>query len=698
MLFRSKRDVMARLRLCSLLMVWLVVARAHAQDMGAPDMSAPPCTPGACQPPSPITGLPLSPVAPYIAPVPGKSKEDPNQTGTYKCPDGYPLDCNLAKPNAPGVCCPAGSTCDGQGGCGGGGLCVAYALNVISSPLTAGGTQTYCAVNNWFDGRLGGGRPVCAPVSAQSLTSEWSQIDGVSGSTSDFISKNMGGCAGGGCQFPLSTSFHGYVVRYRGFLDIPKEWANKRVHFGVSAGPAAELVIYDGMTGYILVALPPDTIGLSNNNYHGTSTVVFSSAGLYPIEANFFSQGPGGEIEVSVNPVSETSFSDITVPEIITPANATLSQSGFKLLSAGSFFQSARGRITTPPAGAAGTCNQCPRKFAGSTDIGPKVGCPDGYFCNEAAICEACNTDAHCAGNSCNCCAPGTRCVFDSEGTQNFICAQCLNDSGCSAEKYCDKSTHACVDKPATGAAGPAEQACSPSAPLKANGCQDKDRRPFCLGGAVCVECRDDLDCQATLPGHYCLSGQCVECKTDRRCGPNCLSCGEDRPFCVSGGAQPRCARCYQDSQCPGSECSRDQECTKPSTMTCASPTPYAFGDRCVECYASSQCPCGKECVDNQCQVFKCSEAAQCNGDQCCDTTSGECYAGTCSAVGPAPCCSAGQLGAPGFSGHAAPDPLERQQAAARAALVLLLVLVLPAGTLWRRRRRPDAGPGKDAS
>ncbi|HZN94591.1 MAG TPA: OmpA family protein, partial [Myxococcales bacterium] len=182
--------------------------------------------------------------------------------------------------------------------------------------------------------------------------------------------------------------------------------------------------------------------------------------------------------------------------------------------------------------------------------------------------------------------------------------------------------------------------------------------------------------------GEYCVSGECAACKTDRRCGSRCESCGGDTPYCDDGSGAPRCVRCRGDPDCgAGGTCDRGTgECTAAATTGCLAtcgPGTVCDGSRCVQCYADSQCGCSGVCdvALGQC-VAGCNSSVDCGPAEYCSLSAGSCKRGRVKPdtepKGGGICCA----GAPSA------DPV----AVGLAAVVLLWL----AGSSSRRRR---AGP-----
>jgi Cys-rich repeat protein len=154
--------------------------------------------------------------------------------------------------------------------------------------------------------------------------------------------------------------------------------------------------------------------------------------------------------------------------------------------------------------------------------------------------------------------------------------------------------------------------------------------RPFCLDGQVCVECRNDLECG---DGKFCLSGECASCTDDRHCGERCEACGKDAPFCLTDGttAGSSCVQCRTDAECPGGTCdSATHTCVNSGAcaVTCAEDL-VCNGSACVQCFADAHCPCGGTCdtATNTCST-SCEDSGDCLGVEHCSASTQVCERG----------------------------------------------------------------------
>lgn len=553
-------------------------------------------------------------------------------------------------------------------------------------------------------------------------------------------------CPPPGCEFTATLANGGsftfkedFGSRFRGFLNVASDLVDVSIHFGFFTDDAVALVVYDkDRTPHYVVSRGP-TLGTAQ--WRITNQVKFKNPGLYPVEVVHAQIQEAAVLEWSMllDPMGQFKDFERSVSDPNLPPPVPLSQSGFVLLPPDRFFQTINGML---PYSDANRCEQCPRRFVNAPGGGPKVGCSDDdHFCNDAAVCApcrekehcgslcnqcgadrpicadvngvqqcvecvtdvdcqngvkgrngrceknvcvACDTPQSCAGNSCNCCPPETPlcAVVDPAMGAAPRCVECRGDADCMGfpdRRLCDLVNHRCTAKAADCNS---DDRCGP-------GCvkcpaEGQDRRPYCLDGKVCVQCRSDLDCGA---GRYCLSGECFPCITDRRCGSACRSCGGDAPFCRSGGSaeNAQCVRCFDDSQCgDAGHCDKAKgTCQNSCPMSCDKGL-VCNGSKCVECYASTQCPCGKSC---QVSIGKCSndcnDTTDCQADQCCSPDSHKCEVGRCkpgvSAHGGALCCQAAPAGV-----TAAPDAGERSRWWDYVWAGLLLI-PLP---LWLARRR----------
>ncbi|MDI1475086.1 outer membrane exchange protein TraA family protein [Polyangium sp. y55x31] len=98
--------------------------------------------------------------------------------------------------------------------------------------------------------------------------------------------------------------------------------------------------------------------------------------------------------------------------------------------------------------------------------------------------------------------------------------------------------------------------------------------------------------------GYYCNDAAvCAPCDTDELCGPSCVKCAFDTPFCVNINGNVQCGACKTDEDCTGGFV------CNPDTKTCD------------ECNSASDCPKGEACVEHKCEP--CSTSAECAGASC---------------------------------------------------------------------------------
>jgi outer membrane exchange protein TraA len=608
------------------------------------------------------------------------------------------------------------------------GLCAAYRLlgsgvdpTMIFKPRSpgfpsTGATEFPDSINAFMDGMTGGpmsGMRIDETMQSPFDLTNFSVTLGVD-SRGDFIStRNCPPYMGkdDGCWFPAAP--HDPLVlqspfgsRFRGFLNVLPEWVNQNIHFGFITDDAVAMYIYTKAKPPIgpeakLVISRGAVIGSSR--YRVTNTVRFTKAGLYPIEVTYAQYDSAAALEMVV--LFDPSFVDI---DQIASVGTPLGTNRFTLdyTQPTQFFQTASGVL--PYDGSPTRCRQCPRSVANVPNQ-PAGTCDAGMFCNEAAVCAPCIGDQFC-GKSCReCLAPEPYCIRDPrDPSGDYLCAECVDDSHCTAGRKCVQGK--CVN-PCNCCPG---QFCVPTDPTKPearncsqcrtdgdcgsgkcdllNGrCVDKlpdcnsdercgkncvscpdstkddpqGKRPYCLNGEVCVQCRYDADCKV---GTFCRSGDCVPCTDDRHCGPNCKTCGvdyviepdgsisnkppTDKPFCYSPDNRTesaKCVRCLADKDCgEGGTC---DPTTKQCNTTCLTPcaaNQVCDGQKCVQCFTSAQCPCGI-CVDGACTP-NCETSSDCLGTQCCSKDSKTCVAGRCkpglTAHGGALCCSGAQIGA----------------------------------------------------
>jgi outer membrane exchange protein TraA len=520
----------------------------------------------------------------------------------------------------------------------------------------------------------------------------------------DFISAAIPNCKTGGCDFAQNDTTTSFATRLRGYLNVRPEWVGKSVHFGFYADDAVSLTLFDNAQVQYPVVTRPPVLGAPT--WRTTNTVIFVKPGLYPVEILHAAIVEHSALEMSYFIGSFTDFES--------PANQAgslnLQANGFTLFPPYLFFQADDGSQAFPNAD---QCVQCNRQMAGLPGNG---GCGPGYRCNNAALCSPCNSaincgpscspcgvstpvclninetytcvqcnrnsdcgtqvcdlethtckecnedrdcptgkfcaveeheckqcnvDAQCgrgqtcrdhacvscdtkdacAGASCNCCPGGDdiQCAVLTPGGPP-TCVECTADSECGTGKRCDTINGKCVEKVAE---------CNTADKCGPNCVRCPNERPFCMDGQVCVECRNDLECGN---GRYCVSGECSPCATDRRCGTRCESCGGDKPFCLSSDGtaeRARCVRCLADGDCENGTCDLSTNtCTSSCALTCPDGL-VCNGFQCVGCYANSQCPCGGSCDPdtNRC-VAECSDSGDCAASEHCTLIAKTCEPG----------------------------------------------------------------------
>jgi outer membrane exchange protein TraA len=516
------------------------------------------------------------------------------------------------------------------------GLCVASAISVNPTIDFPQSTTIYNQQVNVFLEAHSGDRITSVMRSVFDLSN-----NDVTGpmllSYGDFTNSMPGACRMGGCDFVVNNTTTSFASRFRGFFNVTSDLAGHPLHIGFYLDDAVSLTFYDKSQNAYPVMTRPPVLGAAT--WRSTNTVTFSKAGLYPLEIVYVQIVEHAALEMSV---LDGAFTDFELP-VSQVGSINLDTAGFKLLGQSNFFETDDG---APPFSDPSRCAQCDRQFANLPGNG---GCGPGLYCNEAALCAPCNSSLFC-GPSCSPCGGNTPFCVNLNGQST--CVQCLSDSDCMGGHKCDQASLNCVHcdtrESCAGAScnccsGPASLKCEPltmgGTPLcvecasdgecgkglvcdTVNGrcvqqlapciadqrCGDNcvdctktggvspdgttaPRRPFCLDGLVCVECRADTDCAA---GSFCISGECAPCAVDRRCGPRCGSCGGDTPFCLSDGsaANARCVRCRNDADCVAGRCDpKSHQCGSSCAMTCAAGL-HCDGARCVECYADTHCPC----------------------------------------------------------------------------------------------------------
>jgi outer membrane exchange protein TraA len=532
---------------------------------------------------------------------------------------------------------------------------------------------------------------------------------GLKASFGDFIDAALQyGCKTGGCDFVVNDTTTNFGSRFRGFLNVTPDLANKPIHVGLYVDQTVSLTFYDKtLTPYIAVLRPAD---LGATTWRTTNTVTFQQPGLYPLEILY--------AEIKEHAAIEMSYYIGNFVDFERPANdppiVQLDDANFTLFKETQFFHALSGTPSYPDLD---TCKQCDRQFI---NVPGNNGCDSGYYCNEAALCspcdsallcgpscspcggdtpfcinvngqlqcgackddldckegfscdpvthtcnecnvdsdcpqgdmcvdhkcEPCNTSDSCAGNSCNCCPPGdngkTMMCAPLGGEESPSCVECVADKDCTTG-ICDVQIGRCVPQVRPNQAPSCcGESCVNCATVE-GGLKKPNGQPlyeFCLPGPVgtaCAQCRNDLDCGED--GKFCLSGECVPCTRDKRCGERCESCGGETPFCYGQtAASATCVRCIDDDQCNGATCNKQTHQCEPNgcLVSCSGDKPYCNGAACVECYADAQCPCGGTCdlTSKKCSP-SCKTNVDCLGNEHCRWTEDE-IAKEC-ALGPMP-------------------------------------------------------------
>lgn len=494
----------------------------------------------------------------------------------------------------------------------------------------------------------------------------------------DFTDAMAPECKTGGCDLPIVDSTVAFASRLRGYLNVTEPMAGKPFHIGLFADDAVSLTFFGANNAIYPVITRPPQLGFSA--WRVSNTVTFQKPGLYPVEILYAEIGEDAALEMSM---FEGTFTDIE--EVIGEPNS-LKKAGFKLFQPTAFFQTLSGEhpfgdpnqckqcdrqyvnkgntdcvpgyycneaAVCAPCDSALLCGPSCSPCGGDTPFCVNIngqnacgGCRTDYDCKEGFSCDPikhvcneceenddcprgeictdhscvpCELNEACAGNSCNCCPAGsngkpmTCSHLDANGAA--VCIECETNADCTEGRLCDGLTGHCVDEIKTHAT---PDCCGE------NCATCPSDFPFCLPGPIgtaCAECRSDMDCG---DGKFCLSGQCVSCIRDRRCGMRCESCGGDTPYCV--GQIPDkavCARCVHDSQCAAGTCNQlTHECEPGCQATCDPGTPYCDGQKCVECYADTQCSCGGTCnLETNTCTSSCKSNVDCLGNEHCRWT-----------------------------------------------------------------------------
>jgi outer membrane exchange protein TraA len=472
----------------------------------------------------------------------------------------------------------------------------------------------------------------------------------------DFLNSMTPTCQTGGCDFHLNDSTTAFGARYRGFLNVTSNLAQKPVHIGFYADDAVSLVIFDkNGNGYNVVIQPP-VLGIPT--WRVTETVTFGAAGLYPIEILYAEIADHAALEMSLFDGTFTDFQR----SINDPMGVNLKTAGFKLFEASSFFQTLSGQPSYPNLD---QCKQCDRQFVGQ--IGNN-GCDMGYYCNEAALCAPCDTAVYC-GPTCSPCGGMTpfcinvnqkltcsQCRDDNDCKQGFscdpvnhTCNECNQDPDCPRGKYCDNHVCTTCDTP-EHCAGNSCNCCPKGSNGKQMQCVVLD--PANPEPPECIECLHDSDCGTTQRCDLNI-GQCLDTlppitqEQPKSCGDQHVDCTAQMPplpLCLPGPFGEACAECRQDMECGTDSsfclsgqctpCLTDHRCGK-RCETCGGDTPYCMSAQRVEDVRCVRCNKDEECVGGTCDQMKheCTSSCQmscapatpyCDGQACV-----ECYADT---------------------------------------------------------------------
>lgn len=572
-----------------------------------------------------------------------------------------------------------------------------------------------------------------------------------------------------GCDFPGSKNENvrdGFGSRYRGFFNVKPEWAGVPMHFGYFANAAVAVFVWakakppapsdTPLKEYLLVSHP----WTGNPAARVTQTITFPEGGLYPIEILHAHLDSSAVLEFAIFFDSGSGcppWEDID--QGVSNMQAQLNRDGFLQIytTPDNFFQTVSG---APPYAQSTMCQQCPRRLASSVPPSGSMICDPGYYCNEAAVCAPCIGNQFCGKSCMPCNAPKKYCIPKPQDPTDAYCVECRTDADCMPGLTCDRVNHVCttlndccpgLHLVAPDPSRPSIKVCSPCATdadcngkkcdlanlrcvdeipacnsdtqcgkncldcskVKDDKTQEVGKRPHCLNGQVCVQCKNDFDCAT---GSYCQSGDCVPCMADRHCGPTCQNCGRTlvpgsdgmaastaTPFCYHGDnivANAICVRCTQDSQCgEGGQCDpKTHDCVNKSTVSCK-PGELAVGDRCVTCYSSSQCQCGTCDLEKGTCNDICNDNADCLGNQCCALGPDgirKCQPGRCSGVAGGALCGCSLGG--GALAVAEVDnntldpnggPAVMGMARSRGAMLAMLSMLLCALALRRRFNSP---------
>jgi outer membrane exchange protein TraA len=439
----------------------------------------------------------------------------------------------------------------------------------------------------------------------------------------DFIDAALPGCTTGGCDFEWNDNTTAFASRYRGYLNVTSDLANKPIHFGFYLDDSVSLTIYGkGAAAYSIMLQTPV---LGAPTWRMTNQVTFEKPGLYPVEILYTEITEHAALEMSY-------FVDPAFVDFQRPANqipvVKLSDAGFTLFPPTMFFHTLSGNPSFPDLN---VCQQCDRQFVNQPG---NNGCVAGYYCNDAALCAPCDTNKLC-GPTCSPCGGDTPfcvnlngqvgcggCRTDADCTGGFTCDpitktcnECKVDSDCPKGEKCDgKNCQPCSTPDAC--AGTSCNCC----PNGQFGTQMKCEAIEPNGEPLCVECTTDAECK----GGVCnlAVGRCMsalpENNTPVCCGDTCVNClaletvvvdgmaVPRYPFCLPGPVGTACAECRQDTDCVDGAfclsgactlCTRDKRCGM-RCDSCGGTTPYCKGQTaatatCVACVNDEQCGSG---------------------------------------------------------------------------------------------------------
>ncbi|MBK8258854.1 MAG: hypothetical protein IPK82_40120 [Polyangiaceae bacterium] len=472
---------------------------------------------------------------------------------------------------------------------------------------------------------------------------------GLQASFGDFTNA-VSTCKIGGCDFIVNDTTTGFGLRARGFLNVTQAMVGQAIHFGLYADDSVSLTFF-GKNGaiYPIIIRPPQ---LGNPTWRVTNTVTFQEPGLYPVEILHAEISEHAALEMSS--LVDANFVDFERPANQAPV-VKLKGAGFTLFGPESFSQTISGQ---PSFADINQCQQCDRQFV---NLPGNNGCPESYYCNEAALCAPCDSAVVC-GPSCSPCGGQTPFCINLKGT--FTCVECSDDTQCQPGYKCDKELHICHECEQDGDCAKGlvceDNVCVPCAtkgecagnscnccPKTADGAQTECGLLPGETVAACVECTQDSDC---ADGKQCdlTVGRCLETlyknESPDCCGDTCVPCPTDAPFCLPTHIGTACAECRHDMDCEGGKycrsgqcksCLEDRRCGE-RCDSCGGDAPFCLAAQlvetaeCVRCLSNLDCGEGGECdvvthnCNNVCLQSCALETPYCFGDKCV-----ECYADT---------------------------------------------------------------------